>query len=78
MNSIIELMIVLRVLLLFDFILVLERVDLSAESQLPGLLLNLLLLLVTNQILYLLIFIANQPIQFIDFSDEGFDFLDVA
>jgi hypothetical protein len=64
------------VLLLVKFVL--EGINLSSESQFPLFLLYLLVLLVSEQILYLVVFIFEQPVQVVDLVDQSFDFVLVA
>lgn len=67
-----------RGLLLLEVQFVLEGVDLCPEGKLALLLLRLLLLLVADEVLDLLVFLPQQPVELVDLGDEGLDLVDVA
>ena len=65
-------------LLLLEVQFVLEGVDLGPEGQLPLLFLRLLLLLVADEVLDLLVFLPQQPVQLVDLGNQCLDLVDVA
>lgn len=65
-------------LLLLEVQFVLEGVDLGPEGQLPLLFLRLLLLLVADEVLDLLVFLPQQPVQLVDLGNQSLDLVDVA
>jgi hypothetical protein len=74
-NASVLLLVVFAVFGMLHFQLVLEGVDLSAEGKLTLLLLDLLVLLVPNEVLDLLIFVSEQPVEFVNVGNEGVDLL---
>ena len=74
-NSFVKFLILLSWFIFFNFQFVLKSINFSSKTKFSFLFLNFLFLLLSDQILNLLSLISNQPIKFIDLTNQSFDLI---